>query len=73
MVRRLWESQGHAVSRLIRTRFGPITLDKSIKNKGSRWATAEEMAALLALVELEGESGVDGFGGGNQRQRRRKQ
>lgn len=73
LVRRLWESQGHAVSRLIRTRFGPITLDKSIKNKGSRWATAEEMAALLALVELEGESGVDGFGGGNQRQRRRKQ
>lgn len=72
LVRRLWESQGHAVSRLIRTRFGPVTLDKSIRNTGHRWATAEEMAALLELVELPGEAGLDGYGGGSQRDRRDK-
>ncbi|MBR9813852.1 rRNA pseudouridine synthase [bacterium] len=72
LVRRLWESQGHAVSRLIRTRFGPVTLDKSIRNTGHRWATAEEMAALLELVDLPGEAGLDGYGGGSQRDRRDK-
>lgn len=32
MVRRLWESQGCKVSRLIRVRFGPIFLPKSLRH-----------------------------------------
>ena len=30
VVRRLWSSQGHAVSRLIRTRYGPIRLPRDL-------------------------------------------
>ena len=30
VVRRLWSSQGHAVSRLIRTRYGPIRLPRNL-------------------------------------------
>ena len=60
LVRRLWESQGHQVSRLIRTRFGPVAIDKSVPAKGHRWATADEVAALLDLVELSPTPGIDG-------------
>ena len=70
LVRRLWESQGHQVSRLIRTRFGPVTVDKSLPAKGHRWATADEVAALVDLVELPATPGVDGYGPGSQKHRR---
>lgn len=30
VVRRLWSSQGHAVSRLIRTRYGPVRLPRNL-------------------------------------------
>lgn len=51
MVRRLWESQGVEVSRLIRVRFGPIEL-RGIKDGGHRELDADEVAALLALVGM---------------------
>lgn len=54
LVRRLWESQGLQVSRLIRTRFGPLVADKSIRAGGSRLATGEEVQALRELVGLKG-------------------
>lgn len=46
LVRRLWESQGVTVSRLIRVRFGDLTLPRLLR-KG-RWAelTAEEIKQL---------------------------
>lgn len=52
LVRRLWESQGLQVSRLIRTRFGPLVADKSIRAGHSRLATQEEVRALRDLVGL---------------------
>jgi 23S rRNA pseudouridine2605 synthase len=56
-VRRLWESQGLRVSRLIRVRFGPITLPRRLRP--GRW---EELAApgidaLLAAAGLLKERG----------------
>jgi 23S rRNA pseudouridine2605 synthase len=53
LVRRLFESQGLQVSRLIRVAYGPVKLGRGIKSGGSREATPAELAALLAAVELE--------------------
>jgi 23S rRNA pseudouridine2605 synthase len=55
LVRRLFESQGLQVSRLIRTAYGPIQLGRGIKTGGSRDATPAELAALLAAVGMEPE------------------
>ncbi len=51
-VRRLWETQGVKVSRLIRVRFGPLTLPRSLRP--GRWQdlTVGELAQLLELVGL---------------------
>lgn len=57
LVRRLWESQGLQVSRLIRTRFGPLVADKSIRAGHGRLATPEEVRALRELVGLGDTSG----------------
>jgi 23S rRNA pseudouridine2605 synthase len=52
-VRRLWESQGVTVSRLLRVRYGPITLPKFVRT--GRWEELDEMQMkpLLACVGLE--------------------
>lgn len=52
LVRRLFESQGLQVSRLIRVGYGPIELGRGIKTGGSREATPAELAALLAAVDM---------------------
>jgi 23S rRNA pseudouridine2605 synthase len=52
-VRRLFESQRLQVSRLIRVRYGPITLGHGVKSSGYRELTADEMRALRAAVKLE--------------------
>ena len=52
-VRRLFESQGLIVNRLIRTAYGPITLGGGIKSGSYREATAEELRKLLAAVNLD--------------------
>jgi len=52
-VRRLFESQKLQVSRLIRTRYGPIELGRGIKTGGYREATEEELRALAGAVGLE--------------------
>jgi len=51
-VRRLWESQGLKVSRLIRTRFGPISLPRSLHRGGILQLSPKEEAALYRLVGL---------------------
>lgn len=50
-VRRLWESQGVAVSRLIRVRYGPITLRRGLHP--GRWDELDDMQ-LKALLEAAG-------------------
>lgn len=51
-VRRLFESQGLDVSRLIRVSYGPIELGRGIKSGTSREATALEVEALMEAVGL---------------------
>jgi len=52
-VRRLFESQGLQVSRLIRVRYGPIELGRGVKSSGYRDLLPEEMKALRSSVGLE--------------------
>jgi 23S rRNA pseudouridine2605 synthase len=51
-VRRLWEAVGVKVSRLIRVRFGPVTLPRMLRP--GRWEELdkESMAALIESVGL---------------------
>lgn len=51
-VRRLWESQGVTVSRLIRIRFANITLPRLLRTGKSQDLSAEEITELAKLVEL---------------------
>ena len=52
-VRRLFESQGLTVNRLIRTAYGPIKLGGGIKSGSYREATAEELRKLIEAVNLD--------------------
>lgn len=49
-LRMLVERQGAMVSRILRTRLGPLELDRHLKRGQARPLTAEELAALLAAV-----------------------
>lgn len=49
-VKRMFESQGLQVTRLIRIRFGPIALDENLKKGQHRVLTNKEIKALNALV-----------------------
>lgn len=51
-VRRLWESQGVTVSRLIRIRFANITLPRLLRTGKSQDLSVEEITELAKLVEL---------------------
>ena len=55
-VRRLFASQGLTVSRLIRVRFGPIALPRSMSRGDLRELTQAEIEALCAAVGLEPEA-----------------
>jgi len=52
MVRRLWESQEVQVSRLIRTRYGPIALPKWLGRGKIHPLTPPELQALVNSVGL---------------------
>ena len=52
-VRRLWESQGLQVSRLIRVRYGPIELPRSLRAGKFQDIDQKEIAKLYAAVKLE--------------------
>lgn len=52
-VRRLWESQGVQVSRLIRVRFGPIALPRGLRPGRHRELTRQEVVALYRAAGLE--------------------
>lgn len=51
-VRRLWESQGLKVSRLIRIRFGPIQLGSYPRTGQHRELDKEEVKALMKMVGM---------------------
>lgn len=51
-VRRLWESQGLQVSRLIRIRFGPVTLPADLRAGRFRDLSPAEAGALYTAVGL---------------------
>jgi 23S rRNA pseudouridine2605 synthase len=51
-VRRLWESQGLQVSRLIRVRFGPVSLPGGLSRGRFRDLDRKEIEALYAAVKL---------------------
>jgi 23S rRNA pseudouridine2605 synthase len=55
-VRRLWEAVGVTVSRLIRVRFGPVTLPRQLR--AGRWMDLDDdtAAQLLASVGLKPEA-----------------
>lgn len=52
-VRRLWESQGMKVSRLMRTRFGPIVLMRDLRKGTFRDLDVTEAAALYASAGMK--------------------
>lgn len=52
-VRRLWEYFGFAVSRLMRTRYGAITLNRRVRPSKSEDLTDKEIGALYQSVGLE--------------------
>ena len=52
-VRRLWESQGIAVSRLIRVRYGPIGLPRQLRPGRYRELDRREVNALYRAVNLK--------------------
>jgi 23S rRNA pseudouridine2605 synthase len=54
IVRRLWESQGLKVSRLIRVRFGPYSIPTGTKAGSYYELTEKEMRPLLELVGMGG-------------------
>jgi len=49
-VRRLWESQGLQVSRLIRSAYGPITLDRQLRPGHYRFADRAQIKALYHVA-----------------------
>ena len=52
-VRRLWESQGVQVSRLIRVRFGPLELPRQLRPGRHRALTRQEVVALYRAAGLK--------------------
>lgn len=54
-VRRLWEAAGLTVSRLIRVRYGPISLPRGLRAGHWRELQSDELAALLSALGLPSE------------------
>jgi 23S rRNA pseudouridine2605 synthase len=52
-VRRLWESQEVQVSRLIRIKYGPISLPKGLTRGKCEFVTERERTALLAKLGVD--------------------
>lgn len=52
-VRRLWESQGLQVSRLIRIRYGPVSLPREVRAGHFQDLPQDDVKALYATVKLD--------------------
>ncbi|SEO70087.1 23S rRNA pseudouridine(2605) synthase RluB [Aquisalimonas asiatica] len=68
-VRRLWESQDVAVSRLIRVRYGPVSLPHDLPRGKYRFLEDDAIAALCRAVDLDPRQSIspDASGGGGRR------
>lgn len=55
LVRRLWESQGVQVSRLMRVQYGPVEMPAGLREGQVQALTAGEVRHLAELVNLEGD------------------
>lgn len=53
LVRRLWQSQGVMVSRLIRIRYGPVILPPKLKARTFHELDATELTGLMAAVGMK--------------------
>lgn len=53
LVRRLWESQGLTVSRLIRVRYGPVLLPDNLKSHTFYEMEEKEIKQLMQIVGME--------------------
>lgn len=51
-VRRMWEAVGHRVSRLIRVRVGPVTLERDLRSGQHKPLTPGQIAALYRQAGL---------------------
>jgi len=73
-VRRLFEALGLTVSRLIRTRFGPVPMPSRIKRGQTVELTPEEVTAVLASagMKTQPQGQGQGKGGGNQPRRNQR-
>ncbi len=58
-VRRLWESQGVKISRLIRVRYGNITLPRYLRSGHHKELEVRELRKLYGLVNMAFEDGSD--------------
>ncbi len=66
-VRRLWESQGVTVSRLARVRFGPLALERGLRQGRWRSLSSKEQALLYQAAGLQPPSAVEKRAQGSQR------
>lgn len=57
-VRRMFEAVGFGVSRLLRTRYGPIELPRDLRPGGARLASPEAVERLLRAAAPEAEPGT---------------
>jgi 23S rRNA pseudouridine2605 synthase len=70
-VRRLWESQGVQVSRLMRVRYGPIIIPSQLKMGRWMMLQGQDLAALYEEVDLiPNQSSVSGQPGRAQREKK---
>ncbi len=60
-VRRIWESQGVQISRLIRTRYGDFSLNRSLRKGKTQELSWKQVNQLLKSVELPMEKRPDLF------------
>ena len=58
LVRRLWESQGVTVSRLMRVRYGPAVLPENVRAHDSYELNNKELAMLMEFVGMEAEKSL---------------
>ncbi|MFZ1905002.1 MAG: pseudouridine synthase [Steroidobacteraceae bacterium] len=64
-VRRMFEAVGFEVSRLLRTRYGPIELPRDLRAGGARLASPEAVERLLRAAAPEAEPGTQQGGQAN--------
>lgn len=69
LVRRLWESQGVQVSRLMRVQYGPISLPPGLREGQVQALTAGEIRHLCDLVDLPVPPPQSGRGKSDSRRR----